>query len=172
MGTSSIDGAVTNFVAEILKYVSTSNGLKLENHSENLLEISQKMDSKKISFLPTEVIEVLHRKDSDERPFMQINFQDGKKVLLTESLVGFRPNEVFGLDMKKIPKVVTTPDLVSVFEAIEDTLSSDRSFEHEVDILKKVFQAILEGGEDVGFNLGSERIILDRLLASKFKASA
>ena len=34
--------------------------------------------------------------------------------------MGFKPVEIVGLDMSRIPKVVTTPDLVSVFEAIED----------------------------------------------------
>ena len=38
--------------------------------------------------------------------------------------------------MAKIPKVVTTPDLLSVFEAIEESVSSDTP-EHEIESLKK-----------------------------------
>ena len=43
---------------------------------------------------------------------------------------------------------------------------------HEVEILKKVYLAIIAGGEKVGFDLSPERSWLNRLLASKFRASA
>jgi hypothetical protein len=86
--------------------------------------------------------------------------------------VGFKPTETFGLDMAKIPKVVTTPDLMSVFEAIEESMSSDIQNEHELEILKKVYQSILQGGELAGFDLKFERNWLSRLLASRIKASA
>ena len=86
--------------------------------------------------------------------------------------MGFKPLETSGLDMGKIPKVVTTPDLISVFEAIEDSMSSDATPDHEVEILKKVFLAILQGGELAGFNLEFERRWMTRLVPSKIRASA
>ena len=66
-----------------------------------------------------------------------MNFQNSYKVLLTDNLIGFKPQETLGLDMTRIPKVVTTPDLFSVYEAIEESLGSDTQ-DHEVEILKKV----------------------------------
>jgi hypothetical protein len=68
--------------------------------------------------------------------------------------------------------VVTTPDLVSVFEAIEESLGADNGADQETEILKKVYLAIVTGGEKVGFDLEVERQWLNRLLASKFRASA
>lgn len=154
----------------ILNFVDRSSGLKAELLGGKV-EIHQNLDGKVFHFSPEDVSEVLNRMDSDGRPFIQINFRDTNKVLLTDSLVGFKPSETAGLDMSRIPKVVTTPDLKSVLEAIEDTLGSDQA-EHEVEILKKVFYSILSGAEKIGFDLPFERRCLERLMATKIRASA
>lgn len=156
----------------ILNFVDASKGLRAKIHESGRVQIHQDLDQKVFSFNSQEVTEVLHRADSEGKPFIQVNFKNGLKVLLTETLVGFKPLETFGLDMSRLPKVVTTPDLVSVFEAIEESLGADNGLDHEVEILKKVFVAIVSGGEKVGFDLSLERSWLNRLLASKFKASA
>ena len=91
--------------------------------------------------------------------------------MLTDNLVGFKPSETWGLDMSRIPKVVTTPDLHSVLDAIEDSLGSDQA-ESEVEILKKVYYSILTGAEKIGFELPFERRCLERLMATKMRASA
>lgn len=156
----------------ILNFVDASKGLRAKINESGRVQIYQEADGKVFSFSAQEVNEVLHRADSEGKPFIQVNFHNGTKVLLTEALVGFKPLDTLGLDMSRIPKVVTTPDLVSVFEAIEESLGADGGVEHEVEILKKVFTAIVTGGEKVGFDLTSERVLLNRLLASKLKASA
>lgn len=156
----------------ILNFVDASKGLRAKINESGWVQIFQELDKKVFSFSSQEVSEVLHRADSEGKPFIQVNFQNGSKVLLTETLVGFKPLETLGLDMSRIPKVVTTPDLVSVFEAIEESMGADNGVDHEVEILKKVYTAIISGGEKVGFDLSAERSILNRLLASKFKASA
>lgn len=156
----------------ILNFVDTSKGLRAKISESGRVQIYQEADKKVFSFITQDISEVLHRADSDGKAFIQVNFQNDTKVLLTEALVGFKPLETLGLDMSRIPKVVTTPDLVSVFEAIEESLGADGGVEHEVEILKKVFTAIVNGGEKVGFDLTSERALLNRLLASKLKASA
>ncbi len=156
----------------ILNFVDSSKGLRAVLSDANKLQIKQELDGKTFSFSIAELVEVLQRTDSEGKPFVQLNFKGGNKVLLTESLIGFKPYETFGLDMSRIPKVVTTPDLVSVFEAIEESLGADLGSDNEVEILKKVYQAILSGGERVGFNLDFERGWFNRLVASKFKASA
>ena len=156
----------------ILNYVDASKGLQAKINESGRVHIHQELDQKVFSFCSQQVAEVLHRNDSEGKPFIQINFKDSSKVLLTDNLVGFKPSETFGLDMTRIPKVVTTPDLVSVFEAIEESLGADGSVDHEVEILKKVYLAIISGGEKVGFDLSNERLLLNRLVASKFNASA
>ncbi|QDK36849.1 hypothetical protein [Bdellovibrio sp. NC01] len=156
----------------ILNFVDSSKGLRAKINESGRVQIRQDLDGKLFTFSSQEVSEVLHRADSEGKPFIQVNFKNGSKVLLTETLVGFKPIETLGLDMGRIPKVVTTPDLVSVFEAIEESMGADNGLDTEVEILKKVYLAIISGGEKVGFDLTTERKWLNRLLASKFKASA
>ncbi|MDG0816713.1 hypothetical protein [Bdellovibrio svalbardensis] len=156
----------------ILNFVDSSKGLRAKINESGRVQIRQDLDSKLFTFSSQDLGEVLHRADSEGKPFIQVNFKNGSKVLLTETLVGFKPIETLGLDMGRIPKVVTTPDLVSVYEAIEESMGADNGLDTEVEILKKVYMAIIAGGEKVGFDLSTERKWLNRLLASKFKASA
>ncbi|KYG67411.1 hypothetical protein AZI86_10505 [Bdellovibrio bacteriovorus] len=156
----------------ILNFVDGSKGLRAKINESGRVQIRQDLDGKLFSFNSTDVSEVLHRADSEGKPFIQVNFKNSTKVLLTETLVGFKPCETLGLDMARIPKVVTTPDLVSVFEAIEESLGADGGADQETEILKKVYLAIVTGGEKVGFDLEVERQWLNRLLASKLRASA
>lgn len=155
----------------ILNFVDGSKGLTARVSETGKVQVLQDVDGKVFTFYAYEISEVLHRTDSEGKGFLQLNFKNNLKVLLTETLVGFKPVETFGLDMSRIPKVVTTPDLLSVFEAIEESLGSE-NIEHEVEILKKVYMSILMGGERVGFDLGFERRWLNRLLASQVRASA
>lgn len=158
-------------LSNILSFVDRTTGLKASVRDDGHVEILQSLDGKSFQFEPKDVSEVLNRLDADGRPFIQINFKDTNKVLLTDNLVGFKPSETIGLDMSRIPKVVTTPDLKSVLDAIEDTLGADQA-EHEVEILKKVYYSILTGAERIGFSLPFERRCMERLIATKVRASA
>ncbi len=157
---------------EITEFIRRSSGLKLTSSKGNRVSILQEIDGKNFSFSTNDLSEVLQRSDSDGKPFIQVNFVNGHKVLFTSTLVGFKPRETYGLDMTKIPRVVTTPDLVSVFAAIEEGLSSDDVSEYEIDVLKRVYAAIIQGGEAAGFDLQFERRWLGRLMPSKTKVSA
>jgi len=164
--------STTTELDHILNFVDGSKGLRAKVSESGKVQVRQDLDGKVFTFSSSEVSEVLHRADSEGKPFIQVNFKNNSKVLLTETLVGFKPVETLGLDMTRIPKVVTTPDLQSVFDAIEESMGADNGIDHEVEILKKVYQAIIMGGEKVGFDLAFERKWLNRLLASKFNASA
>ncbi len=155
----------------LLNFVERSQGLRILSIDTNEIKIVQSVDHKIFTFSSLEIIEILHRNDSDSRAFLQVNFQNSNKVLLTETLVGFKPQQTLGLDMSKLPKVVTTPDLMSVYEAIEEALGSDQ-IDHETEILKKVYISIISGGEKVGFELVEERQWINRLLGSRLRASA
>ncbi len=172
MSGSETSQKISQMLDEIFSFVEASNGLTMSLKSESSAEVLQSLDGKVFSFQFAELTEVLQRSDADGKSFIQINFQNGNKVLFTENLVGFKPQETPGLDMAKIPKVVTTPDLVSVFEAIEESMSSDSTPDYEIEILRKVFQAILLGGETAGFDLSFERKWLTRLVSHHLKASA
>src|SRR5690606_41833465 len=110
--------------------------------------------------------------DDDGKPLIRVSFNSGLKVLLTGCLVRCRPEQVIGLEVRKLPRVVTTPDLMSVREAIEESLRSDMTQEQEIEILKRVYQSILFGAENAGFDLKPERTWLARLAPTRFRASA
>ncbi len=154
-------------LAEILDFVDKSSGLRAHVGENGKVSIFQRVDGKGLYFFVDNLFEVLHRTDSDGRLFIQVNFANGNKVLFTNALVGFKPSEIHGLDMAKIPRVVTTPDLVSVFVAIEEGLASEEVSGEELDVLRRVYAAIIHGGEMVGFDLQLERRWLNRLMLSK-----
>lgn len=156
----------------ILNFVDASKGLRAKINESGRVQIRQDVDGKVFWFNAQDINEILHRADSDGKPFIQVNFKSSVKVLLTDTLIGFKPQEILGLDMARLPKVVTTPDLTSVFDAIEESLGSDNAVDHEVEILKKVYLAIISGAENVGFDLDSERKWINRLIASRIKACA
>ena len=154
---------------EVVSFVSQAEGLKLNWSSDVELSIQQTTDGKTIPLKIADLQDVLQREDSTGSTFIQVNFISGNKILLTDTLIGFKPHPTVGLDLRKLPKVVTTPDLLSVFEATEEAISSEAE-RTEVDTLKKVFQAILLGGEAIGFELAEEREWFNRL--TSFVASA
>lgn len=156
----------------LMDYVDSSRGLRMQVSEVGKVRIRQELDGKVFCFNAEDVTETLQRKDSDGKAFIQINFKNNFKVLFTDTLIGFKPVEIVGLDISRIPKVVTTPDLMSVFEAIEESMGAESGSENEVEILKKVYFSILSGGEQVGFELDKERRWLNRLIASRSKASA
>lgn len=157
-------------VSQISDFVAKSAGLKSKVDADQV-HILQRADNKTIAFRVKDLEEVIPRIDSDGHVFLQVNFQSGKKILLTQNLIGFKPAPSRGLDLSKLPKVVTTPDLLSVVEAIEDSMTLSPSQNDELDVLKKVFDSVLRGAEAVGFDITSERVWLQGLNRNH-KASA
>ena len=153
-------------------YVTQSAGLTSKKGSDESLTICQQVDGKSLTFDFTKVDEVLQRTDVDGKEFLQVNFESGKKILITDNLIGFKPASCHGLDLKKLPKVVTTPDLISVVDAIEDVLAGESDHQDEIEVLRRVFESVLRGAESVGFDLTSERIWLHQFFIGHSKASA
>lgn len=156
---------------QIRDFISKSSGLRSRLENEDLLHILQCTDNKTISVKADDLEEVIQRIDSDGHMFLQVNFLSGKKILLTQNLIGFKPAPSRGLDLGKLPKVVTTPDLLSVVEAIEDSMSTAPGAQDELDVLKRVFDSVLRGAEAVGFDTTSERVWMQGLTRNS-KASA
>lgn len=141
---------------------------------ENQIIIQQFEDKKIISLKTSDIEKVLSRVDYDGSQFLQVNFHDQTKILITKNLVGFKPIETIGFDSQKIPKVVTTVDLVSIVTAIEDLYDTEDSQQTltEIEVLKKVFQSILVGAEIVGFDMRAEKVWFSRNLLNQAAASA
>ena len=156
---------------KIMSYLDTCTGLEHSVSSPQKLRIKQKVDGKEIQLDSAKVEDVLSRIDAEGKDFIQVNFYSGAKILLTQQLIGFKPVAGNGLDIEKLPNVVTTPDLFSVFEAIQEALSEDTE-DDDVEILKRVFEAVVIGGESIGFDLAEERVWLQRLTFSSSKTAA
>ena len=159
-------------VHQICEFIRMSSGLNLVSCDATSIAIHQKADLRNFSITIDLLEEILVRKDGEERTFLQINFQGGKKILLTDNLIGFKPGTFPGLDTSKLPRVVTTPDIQSVISAIEESLAHENMLHEEVTVLRRVFESVLMGAEDVGFELKPEREWLKSLGITSLSASA
>jgi hypothetical protein len=157
---------------DILAFVGKATGLRTVLVEEQRLRLQQVVDGKMIDIHVVSLEDLLFRSDTEGREFIQINFTSGSKILMTNELIGFKPTTPAGLDVTKLPRVVTTPDVVSVFEAIQDALHNSSPDSSEVTVLRKVYEAVLAGGEAVGFDLSVERAWLARTPSLLTKVSS
>lgn len=180
----------------IVEFAESSSGLEvaLENrnavskdrnaHSQAMsstLILRQRLDGHAIEVPATRLSDILMRTDSDGRDFVQVNFEDGTKILITDRLIGFKPvvrdsrvpspGHRAATSLSKLPKVVTTPDIISVLEAIEDAIDSE---DCDLPMLRDLFEAIVRGAESVGFNVTREKSLMAPYLAAGtgFRANA
>ena len=152
---------------EIIEYfVSQTQKLSLikENENEKII-LCQNYDQKSISFYESDLEKVLERKDYKGEAFLQVNFKNGKKILLTNEFIGFSPAACSEMRAKKLPKVVTTSDLLSIIEAVESSLYGTDQYQESLHDIKLFFETIASGAESVGFDLTGERLWLGRLLS-------
>lgn len=156
----------------ITEFVGRASGLNLQAPTSEGIRIIQSLDQKGLDIPSSMLAAVLTRFDADGHEFIQVNFIGGKKILITNNLIGFKPMAPKGLDTSKLPRVVTTPDIMSVFEAIQEALHLDDANAIEIKALRRIYEAVLTGGESVGFDLGAERAWLKRIPANFTKASA
>ena len=160
-------------VNQIVNFLDQNQSLSYKM-VEYTLYVQQEEDKKTIKIDLNQVEKVLSRVDYDGSEFIQVNFNSQVKILMTKSLIGFKPIEVVGFDSSKIPKVVTTVDLKSISKAIEDIYDGDESLQSltELEVLKKVFHSILIGAEAVGFEMRQEKDWFSRYLLNHSAASA
>lgn len=166
------DDKQQKLLSDILSYVGRTKGLKILPSNDGRIRVQQSIDEKFILLEAKALDDVLLRSDVTGEEFIQVNFKSGKKVLFTDNLIGFKPAAAKGLDAGRIPRVVTTPDVINVFEAIQEALHTSGNESHEISILKKVFEAVLTGGEEVGFDLSVERMWLARIPAAQTKLAS
>ncbi len=160
----------------IVEFASGSSGLETE-HREAVVVIRQRMDGHRIEVPASRLQDILMRTDTDGRDFVQVNFENGTKILITDRLIGFKPvlrataPGAASPSISKLPKVVTTPDIMSVVEAIEDAVDAD---DNDIPLLKDLFEAIVRGAETVGFDVARERALILPYIAIGvgFRASA
>lgn len=173
MNNSNSFGTDEKMMKEIVDFVALSEGLSfIDTDLTDYFSIKQDVDGRLITINKFDVEEVLARRDDEGQNFLQVNFASGKKILITQKLVGFRPLTMFGLDMDKLPKVVTTPDIMNIFDAIQESLCHEDSSWEELEILRKVYDSVVCGGESVGFDLAHERKLFTRIPTQILDTSA
>ena len=163
---------INDFKQKLIEFVKASAGLEILNDQADEIVLRQKVDLKSINLKTKEIQNLIQRADTEGLPFLQVNLKDSKKILITENLIGFKPALLGGLDTSRIPKVVTTQDLRSVFDAIEEALYLNENPNEEIQLLKKIFDSVIAGGEHIGFDLNKERSWLSRLPIQFFNLSA
>ena len=148
----------------IENFLSYSKKLSLIKRGESgKITLLQNHDKKTLSFDESDIEKVLARKDYNGEAFLQVNFKNGKKILLTNEFIGFSPAACSEINTKKLPKVVTTADLLSVIEAIESSLYGTDQYQESLYDVKLFFEAIASGAESIGFNLTGERLWVEKL---------
>ena len=173
MKNSNTCGSSEQLLEQIFKYVDSTENLGFaKSDLSDYFIIEQKVDQRKITVNKFDVEDVLSRMDEEGQEFLQINFVSGKKILLTNKLIGFRPLTLFGLDMEKLPKVVTTPDIMNIFDAIQESLCHEDNSWEELEVLRKVYDSVVCGGESVGFDLNQERALFSRIPTQVLPTSA
>lgn len=155
----------------ILSYIDDATGLSLRDKKEDALRLFQSADAQTLKLSVRAIDKVLSRVDGDGKSFLQVNFDDGNKLLLTDTLIGFKPAAHSGLDMSKLPNVVTTPDLIGVLEAVEESVDLGCT-DAEIEVLKKLYYSVIDGAEKVGFDLALEKTWLNHVYQFNAKASA
>ena len=163
----------------IFDFAQRSKELEVQIIETSLLKIRQRIDGHTIFVDASRLQDILMRADADARSFVQVNFQDGLKILITDRLIGFKPVQrraaATGVSNQrvdsKLPRVVTTPDMMSVLEAIEDAAESA---DKDLSVLRELFDSILCGAERAGFDVTKEKTWLLPYLSATpgFRASA
>ena len=142
----------------IRDYVANSGGLRGQEVGTTQIEIRQVYDQKALRVDTLSIKDVLDRIDTDGKRFLQVNFLDGKKILVTDSFIGFKPVIPPERTSEKLPKVVTTSDLISVIEAIEDLVTGGgKGVKEDLESFRKIYLSIIEGAEQVGLNCENEK---------------
>ena len=139
----------------------------LKEENSKTFTILQMSDKKKLSFQEKDVDRVLERKRDNQDDFLQINFKNGKKILLTKDYIGFAPAKSLHVDFTRFPKVVTTADLFSMIESIENTLYNSADCKESLAEVHNFFEVIASGAESVGFDVSSERVWIEKLISNK-----
>ena len=152
-----------SLIENFLSHTEKLSLIKETGQESGRITLFQNYDKKKLSFKESEIEKVLERKDYNGEAFLQVNFKNGKKILLTNEFVGFPPALCPSMGQEKLPKVVTTADLLSVIEAIESSLYGTDQYQESLYDVKLFFEAIASGAESVGFSLTGERLWMEKL---------
>ena len=145
----------------LVDFCRKASGYRVLHLSEGALVLEQMIDRRSLRICANWIEDILDRADQDGQLFLQVNFADDRKVLITDRLIGFKPQPRANREgaehaVRRLPRVVTTPDMGSVLVAMNESFdkSDDRT---ELATLRVLYDAILRGAALIGFEVTEDR---------------
>lgn len=133
----------------LLQFIKKTEGLRIKQQAQYYIVIEQIEDK---SFLKIFFHHISHISFSSEKQnghYIQVNFTNHTKCILTNHLIGFAPVKSLLLDKNALPEVVSSMDLLNIIEAFESNLRNSGEAENFL-FLNQVYHAVLNGGKQVG----------------------
>lgn len=133
----------------LLNFIKKATGLRLKQQSNNYIIIEQLEDKSflKIFFHHISYISCSKEKQGDH--YIQLDFTNNTKCILTNNLIGFAPIKSLLLKKNCLPEVVSSMDLLNIIEAFESNLRNSGEPEDFL-FLSQVYYAVLNGGKNIG----------------------
>ena len=136
-----------------MNYLEKHSELTILKKKSDFIKVKQPDDQMNLTISFSEIDSTYVQIDSLGKKYLQINLNDGGRLLLTQRVIGFEAKKDSRLRSGFLPDVVTTLDLLNIMEAFESSLRDGHQSEEEQYLLNKAFRAIAKGATRIGFNV-------------------
>lgn len=133
----------------LLQFIKNAKGLRVKQQGQNFITIEQLEDKSFLKVFFYQIRHVSQSPESNKDSYIQINFTNNTKCILTDNLIGFAPIKSFLLDKNALPEVVSSMDLLNIIEAFESNLRNSGEPEDFL-FLNQVYHSVLNGGKHIG----------------------
>lgn len=133
----------------LLNFIKKASGLKIKQQDKYFIIIEQLEDKSCLKVFFHNISYISFAKDDTGGQYIQIDFLNKTKCILTDSLIGFSPVKSLLLNKNALPEVVSSIDLLNIIEAFEANLRNSGEAE-EFLFLNQVYHAVLNGGKQIG----------------------
>lgn len=133
----------------LLNFINKAKGLRIKKQDKNIIVIEQLEDKSCLKIFFHNIHYISFAKDSVNGQYMQIDFTNKTKCILTDNLIGFAPVKSLLLNKNALPEVVSSIDLLNIIEAFEAHLRNSGVAE-EFLFLNQVYHAVVNGGKQIG----------------------
>lgn len=133
----------------LLSFINKAAGLRLKQQSHNYITIEQLEDKSFLKIFFHHISYISFSKETSNKNYIQLNFTNNTKCILTNNLIGFAPIKSLLLEKSSLPEVVSSMDLLNIIEAFEANLRNSGEPEDFL-FLSQVYHAVLNGGKKIG----------------------
>ncbi|MBE8221821.1 MAG: hypothetical protein HAW60_03740 [Bdellovibrionales bacterium] len=133
----------------LLNFVSKADGLNIKQQTSDYVIIEQNEDRSFLKVFFNNISCITFSKKEQGECYIQLNFINNTKCILTNGLIGFAPIKSILLDKNSLPEIVSSIDLLNIIEAFEDSLRNSGESEDFL-FLSQVYHSVLNGGKNIG----------------------